>query len=465
VTSRSPQELHYSSWGSAKSLPQADDKPRLLGERGVRPMTRLAISFAPSMRRWRWRPVLSASAAALAVLALASCGGSASSGGPATLNLWVFQEPSGSFTDAAKRCSQESGGRYRIVCNALSNDADQQRESLVRRLAAKDSSIDIAGMDVVWTAEFADAGWILPWPAHDAAQVSQGTLAGPLQTATYKGRLWAAPANTNTQLLWYRKDLVAHPASTWDGLIAQASALPTAGRIEIQGAQYEGVVVWFNSLVQSVGGTIISGNKVTLGPAGLQAAEIMKHLATSKAADPSISAQMEDQNRLAFEQGEAAFEINYPYIYPSAKADVPAIFKQIGWKPYPAVEAGKPATAPIGGINWGVGAYTKHPAEAFAAAACLRNAQNQREAAIKGGLPPTLSSLYDDKSFQKAYPFSALIRRQVESGAVRPQTPAYADVSLAIATTVSPPSNIQLNGFVNSLRAKLQDALESKGLF
>jgi multiple sugar transport system substrate-binding protein len=403
-------------------------------------------------------------AAVLAGLVFAGCG-SSESGGPVTLNLWVFQEPSGSFTDAAKRCSEQSGGRYRIVFNALSNDADQQRQTLVRLLAAKSSTIDIAGMDVVWTAEFASAGWIRPWPERFAAPVRRGTLAGPLKTATYDGRLWAAPANTNTQLLWYRKDLVRNPARTWDGLIAQASKLPQAGRIEIQGAQYEGVVVWFNSLVQSAGGTIVEGNRVTLGNAGLKAAEIMKRLATSPAADPSLSAQMEDQNRLAFEQGEAAFEVNYPFVYPSAKADVPAIFKQMGWRPYPQVEAGRPAKAPVGGINWGVGAYTKHPVEAFEAASCLRNAQNQREAAIKGGLPPTLSRLYDEPGLRKSYPFADLIRRQVETGAVRPQTPAYEDVTLAIATTVSPPSNIQLDGFVPSLRAKLQDALESKGLF
>jgi multiple sugar transport system substrate-binding protein len=409
-------------------------------------------------------PRLAGSALLLAAMVVAGCG-SSSPGGPATLNLWVFQEPSGSFTDAAKRCSEQSGGRYRIVFNALSNDADQQRDALVRRLAAKDSSIDIAGMDVVWTAEFAQAGWIKPWPERFAAPVRHGTLAGPLKTATYQGRLWAAPANTNTQLLWYRKDLVRDPARTWDGLISQASRLPKAGRIEIQGAQYEGVVVWFNSLVQSAGGSIVQGDTVTLGGAALTAARIMQRLATSPAADPSLSAQMEDQNRLAFEQGEAAFEVNYPYIYPSAKQDVPALFKQIGWRPYPAVEPGRPAKAPVGGINWGVGAYTRHPVEAFEAAACLRNAQNQREAAVKGGLPPTLSRLYDEQSLRKAYPFADLIRRQVESGAVRPQTPAYSDVSLAIATTVSPPSKIQLGDFVAGLRAKLQDALESKGLF
>ena len=410
------------------------------------------------------RAGLAACVACLAALSLAACGGSSKSG-TANLNLWVFQEPSGSFTDAAKRCSQQSHGQYTIKFNALSNDADQQRQALVRRLAAKDSSIDIAGMDVVWTAEFAEAKWILPWPQAAAAQIRRGTLSGPLKTATYKGRLWAAPANTNTQLLWYRKDLVPNPADTWDGLIAQASALPKANFIEIQGAQYEGVTVWFNSLVQSAGGTIVEGNKVTLGPEGLRAAQIMKKLATSKAGDPSISAQKEDQNRLAFEQGKAAFEINYPFIYTSAKEGAPDIFKNLAWKPYPKVEAGKPAKAPVGGINWGVGAYTKHPAAAFAAAACLRNEQNQREAAIKGGLPPTLDSLYDDPSFKKEYPFGDLIRAQVANGAIRPQTPAYADVSLAISKTVSPPSNINLNGFVKNLRSKLSDALNSKGLF
>jgi multiple sugar transport system substrate-binding protein len=94
----------------------------------------------------------------------------------------------------------------------------------------------------------------------------------------------------------------------------------------------------------------------------------------------------------------------------------------------------------------------------------MRNAENQREAAVKGGLPPTLASLYDDPSFKKDYPFSDLIRKQVDEGAVRPQTPAYADVSLAIAKTVSPPSGISLGNFVDTLRGKLDDALNSRGL-
>ena len=96
----------------------------------------------------------------------------------------------------------------------LPTDADQQRELLVRRLAAEDTDIDIIGMDVIWTAEFAEAGWIsASGPAPSAAKAARdGRLEGPLRSATYQDKLWAAPFTTNTQLLWYRKDRVKQAA-------------------------------------------------------------------------------------------------------------------------------------------------------------------------------------------------------------------------------------------------------------
>jgi multiple sugar transport system substrate-binding protein len=412
-------------------------------------------------RRGSWP----AAALVVAVALLAGCGGGGGSG-TVTLNWWAYNEPSGSFREAADRCTAQSHGRYKIAFNPLGNNADEQRQSLVRRLAAKDASIDLMSMDVIWTAEFAEAGWVKPWPESLARQVRQGTLSGPVETATYQGRLYAAPANSNTQLLWYRKDLVKQPPKTWDELIDTAAKLPKAGRIEIQGAAYEGTTVWFNSLVESAGGTILDGpDRVALqqGPT-LKATGIMSKLAHSKAADPSLSTQKEDQNRLAFEQGDAAFQINYPFIYPSAKEGNPAVYKQIGWAPYPSVTAGGPNKAPIGGFNWGVGGYTAHPAEAFAAAMCLRDEENQRGFALKGGLPPTLQSIYDDPKFQAQYPFAKVIRQQLDAPGVRPKTPLYADVSLAIYTTVSPASGIDQGSVYGTLRGRVQDALDSKGL-
>ena len=123
--------------------------------------------------------------AVLVAAALAGCG--SSNKGPPTLNWYVFPEPSGSFATAAANCSAASGGKYKININLLSTSSDQQRVSLVRRLAAHDSSIDILAMDVDWTPEFATANWIRPWPAALAAQETRGDLAGPIATATWQG--------------------------------------------------------------------------------------------------------------------------------------------------------------------------------------------------------------------------------------------------------------------------------------
>src|ERR1700736_1365531 len=135
-------------------------------------------------------PQIAALAPAVAAgVACAGCG--SSGGGTVTLNWYVFPEPSGSFASAASACSKASGGKYRIGINFLSTSSDEQRVSLVRRLAANDSSIDILAMDVDWTAEFAEVKWIRPVPAVLAAQETKGLLPGPIDTATWNNQLYA----------------------------------------------------------------------------------------------------------------------------------------------------------------------------------------------------------------------------------------------------------------------------------
>src|SRR5204862_4094031 len=148
---------------------------------------------------------LAAFGAVCAVALAAGCGSGGSGGGVPTLNWYVFNEPSGGYEKSVANCNKQNKGRFKINYQRLPTDADQQRELIVRRLAAKDSSVDIVGMDVIWTAEFAEAGWIKEWSPAAAKKVTQGDLPGPLQTAKYKGKLYAAPFTSNTQILFYRK--------------------------------------------------------------------------------------------------------------------------------------------------------------------------------------------------------------------------------------------------------------------
>jgi multiple sugar transport system substrate-binding protein len=417
-------------------------------------------------RRRTW---IGVAVAALATSGLAACGTANAGTGPVALNFYLYPDSSGATQTAIKNCDAQSGGKYTISYQQLPAAADGQRQQLVRRLAAHDDTIDIMGLDVTWEAEFAQAGWAAEWTGANKAKAENGTLKPALDTAIWKGKLYAVPDNSNTQLLWYRSDLVKKPPTTWAEMISDAEQLAKEGKphyIEIQGAQYEGATVWFNTMVASAGGTILNpdATKVTLGAPALKALSIMKQLATSPAADPSLDVQMENQNRLAMEAGTAAFQLNYPFVYPGMKADNPKLFKSFKWALYPEVIPGQPAKVTIGGIDLAVSAYSQHKALAFQAALCLRDSQNQIIGANVGGVPPTITSLYNNPKLFADYPFHADILKALQNASVRPKSPVYQVVSIDISHLVAPANGITPAGTEQSMVTQLGNALQSKGL-
>jgi multiple sugar transport system substrate-binding protein len=418
--------------------------------------------------RFRQRVAVLAGAA-LVASALAACGTSGGGSGPVTLNYYIYPDSSGATDQAVAACTKQSHGKYTISYQQLPTAADGQRLQLVRRLAAHDTTIDIMGLDVTWEAEFAQAGWLLPWTGSNKQQAEHDTLKPMLQTATWKGKLYAVPDNTNTQLLWYRSDLVKTPPKTWTEMINDSIKLAKQGKphlIEIQGAQYEGATVWFNTMLASAGGSVLTPDAahVALGKPAVKALTIMKRLASSVAADPSLDVQLENDNRLAMEAGTAAFQLNYPFVYPGMKTDNPKLFKSFKWAPYPEVVAGQPAHVTIGGIDLGVSAYSRYPKLAFQAALCLRDRANQLKGATVGGVPPTIISLYSDPKLFGDYPFHADILKELQTASVRPKTPLYQVLSIYISHLVSPAAGISPASTEKQMVNQLNNALQAKGL-
>ncbi|MCP9270885.1 ABC transporter substrate-binding protein [Mycolicibacterium arenosum] len=455
-------------------------------------------------------------AAALAALTTASLVSCSSEGGGIVINYYTPASEMATFTAVAKRCNEQLDGRFTIKQISLPKGADDQRLQLARRLTGNDRTLDVMALDVVWTAEFAEAGWALPLsddPAGRAeADAKDDTLPGPLETATWNDTLYAAPITTNTQLLWYRADLMKEPPATWDAMVAEATRLHAAGEpswIALQAKQYEGLVVWFNTLLESAGGQVLSddGKSVTLTDtpehraATVKALEIIKAVATAPGADPSITQTDEGTARLALEQGNAALEVNWPFVLPSmlenavkggvsflplnddpslqgAINDVgtfsptdeqfttayDASKKVFGFANYPGVLPGEQARVTIGGLNLAVGKNTQHKAEAFEAIRCMRDVENQRYTSIEGGLPAVRTSLYDDPAFQRKYPQYAIIREQLTNAAVRPATPVYQSVSTRISATLAPITDIDPERTADELAEQVQKAIDGKGL-
>lgn len=443
-----------------------------------------------------------------------ACGSGA---GGTVISLYTPANEQATFTAAAKRCNEEEfGGRFRIEQRNLPKGADDQRLQLARRLTGNDRSLDVMALDVVWTAEFAEAGWALPLSEDPAGRAepdaTADTLPGPLKTAEWQGRLYAAPVTTNTQLLWYRADLLEDPPKTWDDMVAAAARLHAAGSpswIAVQGKQYEGLMAWFNTLLESAGGQVLSddGTRVTLTDtpehraATVKALQIIKAVATAPGADPSVTQSDETTARLALEQGNAAMEVNWPYVLPSLlenavkggvrflplnrDPDMRGAINDVGtFEPsdeqfrsafdaskkvfdfahYPAVRAGEPAKVTIGGLNLAVANTSRHKAEAFEAIRCLRNVDNQRDTSVEGGLPAVRASLYDDPAFQAKYPQYEIIRDQLTDAAVRPATPVYQSVSTRVSAALAPITAIDPEKMADELTVQVQKAIDGKGL-
>jgi multiple sugar transport system substrate-binding protein len=380
-----------------------------------------------------------------------------------TLNLLGPLDGGGTNAKAAKECSDQSGGKFVIKQTPMANSADASRELVVRRLAAGDRNIDIVNMDTIWTPEFAEAGWLRELTGPEKEDALDDVLEGPKDSVTWKGKTYAIPLNTNVQLLWYRKDLVPKPPETWDEMIAMAKKLPAGeGNILEQGQKYEGYVVWFNNLVASAGGTIVNEEgRPTLDQSAVKAAQIIKDVATSGRADPSLSTAQEDPSRLAFEAGKGAFLLNWPFVYATARdaaktSDVTKkVFENMGYARWPGVTKGEPSKVSIGGANLGIPKTGRNPDLATKAALCMSNPKWQAQEAIHDGLPPVMNSIYDDPKVREVYPFADLLREQLKDAVVRPPTPSYADVTLAIQSSLHPPAAINPPEAINTLKDRL----------
>jgi multiple sugar transport system substrate-binding protein len=409
----------------------------------------------------RWAAVIGATALVASV-------GACSNGPEGTvINLYGGASGTG-FDKIIADCNQQAAGRYTIVGNLLPSDADGQRDQFVRRLAAKDSGMDLLGMDVTWTAEFAEAKWIRELSPEQKAQATKDTLQPPIDTATWKDKLYGVPRTTNVQLLWYRKSLVPTPPKTFDEMISMAQQLKAQGKpyeIGLTAAQYEGYVVNVNNLITAYGGTLVNedSSAPTIDDKTVQALTLMQRLATSGVTSPSLSNAQEPEVFADLQAERSAFSLNWPYVLSAMREANPKLVDDLGYAPYPSVNGGPPKVT-LGGMNYAISTFSKHPDESFEAAMCLRDSKNGLSAALDAGDVPALATVFKLPEFKEAYPMADVMMTELQAAVPRPVSPVYQNISTLVSTTLSPPQRIKPQQAADKLRDSIQDAIDGKGI-
>jgi multiple sugar transport system substrate-binding protein len=321
-----------------------------------------------------------------------------------------------------------------VELRATPDNADQRHQLYVQWLNAHVGEPDVLQLDVVWTAEFAAAGWIA---SLDRFRPPVDELLASAVTANrWNGVLYALPWFVDVGMLYWRTDLMPAPPQTLDQLLAAAQDARTRHGLPFglvwQGARYEGLVTVFVEYLGAFGGAILDDDGrvvVDSGPA-VQALTFMRDaIHRDGLVPPAVLTWQEEQTRFAFQNGQAAFMRNWPYAFALMDDAESAVAGRFAVAPVPG-QAGRAPTAALGGSTLAVNAFSDQPDDAYRLIAfLLEPAQMVERAEVAGQFPPR-PALYDDPALAAALKIPAAeARRIIEAAVSRPVSPVYSQLS------------------------------------
>jgi multiple sugar transport system substrate-binding protein len=157
----------------------------------------------------------------------------------------------------------------------------------------------------------------------------------------------------------------------------------------------------------------------------------------------------EEAARAAFQADRGGFMTNWAYIYGAALEAVESgslprrVLDDIAWARWPRVDPERPSRPPLGGIDLGISAFTRHPELAVEAVGCLTTTDSQRHYMLKSKNPAARAVVYDDPEVRRVFPMAELFRESIAAATPRPKTPYYTDVSAAVVRVFHPPASVR----------------------
>jgi multiple sugar transport system substrate-binding protein len=354
----------------------------------------------------------------------------------------------------------------KVTIKQQSDQADQQLSDLEQHFQAKDAGYDVVTVDVVWTAEFAAKGWLVPLKDNYALDTGP-LLPATVKAATYNGTLFAAPYASDGGLLYYRKDLVPTPPKTWDEMIAACQG-KTAGTITGskpgcyagQFFKYEGLTVNAAEAINAAGGVIVKEDGKTPDVNTDAAAKGLDFLVDGfkQGYIPKEALGFKETESLnAFAAGQLVFMRNWPYADAILSGKDSKVADKFDIAPLPGPD-GHGASS-LGGHSVAISQFSKHKATGIDFLKFLESDKIQRNDLTQGTLAPVLTSLYSDQALVAKFPYLPTLLKSIETAVPRPVTPFYPAVTEAIETNVY--AALQGQKSTKDALASLQSAIQS----
>ena len=236
------------------------------------------------------------------------------------------------------------------------------------RAVAEGDAPDIAMIDHVWIAEFAESHMIYPLDELNPGWVN-GLVANDLHPAVasgfrYEGSMYAIPEEINLAGIWYDTEALssvdADVPQTWDELISTAMLLRDSGTmrypISLPGgeAARETTTYCLAAMLASNDASIMDETVHLDAPNAIAVLRLIRQFITDGLMDPEAISNgwLEGPRLLA--NGEAAINVggSYEIEHIARRADIPLEFvgDRFVFAPFPGGPDGRPATV-IGGMG------------------------------------------------------------------------------------------------------------------
>lgn len=326
---------------------------------------------------------------------------------------------------------QATHPEIRVSLQPTPDDATQRHQLYVQWLNAHVGTPDVLQLDVVWTPEFAAAGWILPLDRFSPPK--DDFFPASLEANGWQGRLYAVPWFMDVGMLYWRTDLLRAAPTSLDELAQNArpaSGGPRYGFVW-QGARYEGLVTVFLEVLGGYGGRILGpGHEVLVdSPEGVRALTWMRGLVRQGISPQEALTWHEEETRFAFQNGQAVFLRNWPYAWSLLSGEDSRVVGRFAVMPMPAAPGGHP-TAALGGGQLAINAHSRHPDAAWRFISFLLAPEQMLERAEAVGQYPARRSVWTSPRLAAslgAPPEQVL--RIVESATPRPASPVWTELS------------------------------------
>lgn len=203
---------------------------------------------------------------------------------------------------------------------------DALHDKLITSISGANPAYDVVLIDDIWYAQFAGADWLLDVTDRVSSDMEDDVYDKAWEIVGYNDRLYGLPWLLDLEYLFYNEQIlneagIENPPTTWEEVVEQSKIIKEKGIVEHpmvwSWAQKEALICDWVTLLKGNNGEFFDENNKSAfnNEKGVETLTWMKETIDSGLTNRASLSANEEEVRRIFSQGNAAFTINWVYMY------------------------------------------------------------------------------------------------------------------------------------------------------